>query len=97
VGEPEVFTDRPVPGHPGLAHSVRAERLPSANDNAVELWRVDVTLHWQAGGSRRDLHHTTLLPRSVPFGERLRQRVLGGGGEAAPVSMPKATSPTGSR
>lgn len=89
VGEPAVFEDRPVPGHPGYTHSVRAQRIEPAAPGLPELWRVDVAIHWRGAGGRRDLDFTTVYPRAVPFGERLRQSVLGGGARPAPA--PPAT------
>lgn len=88
VGEPAVFEDRPVPGHEGYTHSVRARRLEGGAPGTPELWRIDVAIHWRGAGGRRDLDFTTVFPRAVPFGERLRQSVLGGGASPAPASRP---------
>lgn len=72
VGEPEDAVGREVPGYPGLTYSTNSTPNP---ENPLE-YRVDVEIHWAVGGTTRSKRFTTLLLREVPFGERLRQRIV---------------------
>ena len=74
AGAPRDVTDRPVPGHPGLVYRTRSTPNP---ENPVE-YRVDVEVTWAVGGTTRSKTFTTLLLREVPFGERLRERIVEG-------------------
>jgi general secretion pathway protein I len=74
VGEPAPIERREIPGHPGLVYSAQATPNP---DDPLE-YRVDVELSWSTAGSRRTRKFTTLLLREVPFGERLRRRLIEG-------------------
>jgi hypothetical protein len=76
---------REIPGHPGLVYSAHATPNP---EDPLE-YRVDVELSWSTAGARRSRKFTTLLLREVPFGERLRRRLIEGlepepASEAAP-------------
>lgn len=70
--EPVDVQDRPVPGHPGLTY--RTTSRPNPDD--PREYRVDVEVHWATGGTQRSKRFTTLLLREVPFGERLRSRIV---------------------
>lgn len=70
--EPVDVQGRPVPGHPGLTYSTTSRPNP---DDPRE-YRVDVEVHWATGGTQRSKRFTTLLLREVPFGERLRSRIV---------------------
>lgn len=70
--EPVDVQDRPVPGHPGLSYSTTSR----ANPDDPREYRVDVEVHWATGGTQRSKRFTTLLLREVPFGERLRSRIV---------------------
>lgn len=86
VGEPVPVTNRPLPGYPGLAYSATATPNPARLDDlplmaepgpvlrqgAIE-YRVDVTIHWLAGGEIQTRAFSALLPRQVPFGARMRR------------------------
>lgn len=72
VGEPQDVVDRAVPGYPGLTYSTTSTPNPA---NPLE-YRVDVEVRWAVGGSTRSKRFTTLLLREVPFGERLRMRIV---------------------
>jgi len=74
AGEPRDVTDRDLPGHPGLVYSTTSTPNP---DNPLE-YRVDVEIRWAVGGTTRSKRFTTLLLREVPFGERLRARLVEG-------------------
>ena len=74
AGEPEDVTDRALPGYPGLTYSTHSTQNP---ENALE-YRVDVEVRWAVGGTTRSKKFTTLLLREVPFGERLRARIVEG-------------------
>lgn len=74
VGPPQDFEDRELAGHPGLRYSTTSTQNP---DNPLE-YRVDVEINWAVGGSQRSKRFTTLLLREVPFGERLRARIIEG-------------------
>jgi general secretion pathway protein I len=72
VGAPVDAADRPVPGYPGLTYSTTSTPNP---ENPLE-YRVDVDIRWAVSGTTRSKSFTTLLLREVPFGERLRQRIV---------------------
>ncbi len=74
VGEPRDVSKRELPGYPGLLYSTRSTPNP---ENALE-YRVEVEIEWAVGGSTRTKRFTTLLLREVPFGERLRARLVEG-------------------
>jgi type II secretory pathway pseudopilin PulG len=74
VGEPEDAVEREVPGYPGLTYSTTSTPNP---ENPLE-YRVDGEIHWAVGGTTRSKRFTTLLLREVPFGERLRARIVEG-------------------
>jgi len=72
VGEPRDVVKRELPGYPGLTYSTRSTPNP---DNPLE-YRVDVEVEWAVSGATRTKTFTTLLLREVPFGERLRARIV---------------------
>lgn len=74
AGEPRDVERREVPGHPGLVYSTRSTPNP---ENPLE-YRVEIDLSWETGGTTRSKRFTTLLLREVPFGERLRARIVEG-------------------
>lgn len=74
AGEPRDLVERAVPGVSGLVYSTTSTPNP---DNPLE-YRVDVDMRWAVGGTTRSKRFTTLLLREVPFGERLRARVVEG-------------------
>jgi type II secretory pathway pseudopilin PulG len=74
AGEPRDVVDHEIPGHPGLVYSTTS--LPNP-ENPLE-YRVEVDMKWAVGGTTRSKRFTTLLLREVPFGERLRARVVEG-------------------
>ena len=80
AGPPREIRSRAVPGHPGLAYSVQATPDPHGLPRpGIPLeYRIDVELTSNAAGLRRVTTFSTLLPRQVPFGERLRLRLVEG-------------------
>lgn len=80
VGEPREIVDREVPGHVGVVYSATAvphpEQVPLPG-GPIE-YRVDVDISWKVQGAARSRSFTTLLPRQVPFGERLRLQFVSG-------------------
>jgi len=74
AGAPTDLVDRPVPGHPGLVYSTHSLQNPAD----PREYRVDVEVAWDVRGTRRTKRFTTLLLREVPFGERLRARIVEG-------------------
>jgi prepilin-type N-terminal cleavage/methylation domain-containing protein len=76
AGEPQEYTDRPVPGYPGLVYSAIA--IPNPDDQRVPPleYRVDVEVSWSTSGKKRGRTFSTILLREVPFGARLRQRFV---------------------
>lgn len=74
AGEPRDVEGREVPGHPGLVYTTRSTPNP---ENPLE-YKVEVEIQWQTGGTTRAKRFTTLLLREVPFGERLRARIVEG-------------------
>jgi len=96
VGDPVPIVDREIPGaRGGLVYSATASPAPGGDSDlpdAVPLeYRVDVEVTWTAGGVRRSTTFRTLLPRQVPFGERLRRRFVQGA--EAPRAAPPTTEP----
>jgi len=86
AGEPIDVKDKEVPGYPGLIYSTTSVQNP---ENPLE-YRVDVDVQWAVGGTTRSKTFTTLLLREVPFGERLRARVVEGRRPAKRVDAPAA-------
>lgn len=74
AGEPRDIQAKPMPGYPGLTYSTTSTQNP---ENPLE-YRVDVEVNWAVGGTTRSKRFTTLLLREVPFGERLRTRIVEG-------------------
>lgn len=74
AGAPRDVQARAMPGYPGLTYSTSSAQNP---ENPLE-YRVDVEVNWAVGGTTRSKRFTTLLLREVPFGERLRARVVEG-------------------
>ena len=74
AGEPRDVKAREIPGYPGLTYTTRSTPNP---DNPLE-YRVEVEINWAVGGTTRSKRFTTLLLREVPFGERLRARIIEG-------------------
>jgi hypothetical protein len=72
AGEPRDVTRRELPGSPGLTYSTHSTPNP---ENPRE-YRVDVDVEWATGGTTRTKRFTTVLLREVPFGERLRSRLV---------------------
>ena len=90
VGEPRDVQAKELPGYPGLVYSTRSTPNP---DTPLE-YKVEVEVQWAVGGTTRSKHFTTLLLREVPFGERLRARLIEGRrpAQASPV-RPDARTP----
>lgn len=74
AGEPRDVSERELPGYPGLLYSTRSTQNP---ENPLE-YKVEVEIKWAVGGTARTRRFTTLLLREVPFGERLRARIVEG-------------------
>ena len=74
AGEPRDVSQQAIPGYPGLVYSTRSTPNP---ENPLE-YKVDVEIAWAVGGTTRTKRFTTLLLREVPFGERLRARIIEG-------------------
>jgi hypothetical protein len=74
AGEPRDVVRREIPGHPGLLYSTRSTPNPA---NPLE-YKVEVEIQWDVSGTTRSKTFTTLLLREVPFGERMRLRVVQG-------------------
>jgi prepilin-type N-terminal cleavage/methylation domain-containing protein len=74
AGEPRDVSERELPGYPGLVYSTRSAPNP---ENPLE-YRVEVEIQWAVGGTTRSKRFTILLLREVPFGERLRARLIEG-------------------
>ena len=74
AGEPRDLVDQEIPGYPGLLYSTKATPNP---ENPLE-YKVEVEMKWAVGGTTRTKKFTTLLLREVPFGERLRARIIEG-------------------
>ncbi|QDU69069.1 type IV pilus modification PilV family protein [Engelhardtia mirabilis] len=83
VGPPITIENAPVPGSDRLVYSASAVPEPNHEGPAAILYRVDIDVAWSRGGSERVLSFATLMPRQVPFGERLRQALLGSSGPPA--------------
>lgn len=91
VGEPRDLVDVPVPGYERLVYSTVATPDPDHVGPGPILYRVVIHLKWRQSGQDRLLSVATLMPRQVPFGERLRRALLGGGG--APAVAEGASGP----
>lgn len=77
AGEPRTIEDQPVPGHPGLVYSATPRgHEPARSPGAPLEYRVDVEIAWSTAGTRRSRTFSTLFTREVPFGERLRRRLV---------------------
>jgi hypothetical protein len=74
AGEPRDVEAHPLPGYPGLTYTTRSTPNP---DDPLE-YKVEVEIRWATGGTTRSKRFTTLLLREVPFGERLRARLVEG-------------------
>jgi prepilin-type N-terminal cleavage/methylation domain-containing protein len=74
AGEPRDVKDHEIPGYPGLLYSTQSTPNP---ENPLE-YKVEVEMKWAVGGTTRTKRFTTLLLREVPFGERLRSRIIEG-------------------
>lgn len=74
AGAPRDRVDQELPGYPGLTYSTHSTPNP---ENPLE-YRVEVEVRWAVGGTTRSKRFTTLLLREVPFGERLRARIIEG-------------------
>jgi hypothetical protein len=91
VGEPLPLVDLPVSGHDSLRYSALATPLldpafqEPAGDGYPTLYRVQIQVAWEARGRRRALDFETLLPRSLPFGARLRRAFVEGGQIDSPL------------
>src|SRR6185436_18642 len=72
AGEPEDLKDHEIPGYPGLLYSTHSTPNP---ENPLE-YKVEVEIRWAVNGTMRTKRFTTLLLREVPFGERLRERII---------------------
>ena len=72
VGEARDVVKRELPGYPGLTYSTQSTPNP---ENPLE-YRVYIEVEWAVGGTTRSKRFTTLLLREVPFGERLRTRLV---------------------
>ncbi len=86
VGEPQLITDRPVPGRKGVVYSVTATgHLPSIDEDETGLgaglpreFIVEVNVQWQASGVKKSETWSTIMLREVPFGARMR-KLIGAG------------------
>lgn len=77
AGEPVDIVDRPVPGRPALTYTARARAEPGADaSRGPALYRVDIEIRWSSEGATRTRNYQTLLVREVPFGERLRRKLV---------------------
>jgi hypothetical protein len=74
AGEPRDVKEKALPGYPGLVYSTTSTPNP---ENPLE-YKVEVEIRWAVGGTTRSKRFTTLLLREVPFGERLRARLVEG-------------------
>jgi len=74
AGEPLAISARPVPGYHDLTYGTSATPNPAD----PREYRVAVEITWAVGGTTRTKKFTTLLLREVPFGERLRTRLVEG-------------------
>jgi hypothetical protein len=90
VGEPRSIVDQPVPGHPRLTYSATASPLVEFDatvDPLPPIHEVSIDLTWTRSGRRRTVTFETLLAQQVPFGARLRRRIVEGEAEqAAPAA-----------
>ncbi len=74
AGAPRDLVDQALPGYPGLTYDTHSTPNPA---NPLE-YKVEVEVRWAVGGTTRSKRFTTLLLREVPFGERLRARLIEG-------------------
>jgi hypothetical protein len=74
AGEPRDVQGRELPGYAGLQYTTRSTPNP---ENPLE-YKVEVEISWAVSGTTRSKRFTTLLLREVPFGERLRTRIVEG-------------------
>lgn len=74
AGAPRDVVEQEIPGYPGLLYTTRSVANP---ENPLE-YKVEVEMKWAVGGTTRTKKFTTLLLREVPFGERLRSRIIEG-------------------
>jgi len=74
AGEPRDVNEHEIPGYPGLVYTTKSTSNP---ENPLE-YKVEVEMKWAVGGTTRSKRFTTLLLREVPFGERLRARIIEG-------------------
>ena len=86
AGPPIEVRERPLPSQPDVVYSATALENP----NRPLEYRVDVQLSWKSAGVRREARFSTILVREVPFGERLRRRLVEGGTPPAPAPTPAA-------
>jgi hypothetical protein len=97
AGPPERIVDRPVKGYPGLTYSAEAVPVSEAAPGPAVAsepreYAVSVEIRWSEQGSKRSRRFSTILLREVPFGERLRQRVVEGRTPPpAPAAAPAAS------
>jgi hypothetical protein len=89
AGEPVDLVQRELQGYPGLVYSTHSTPNP---ENPLE-YKVEVEVQWAVGGTTRSKRFTTLLLREVPFGERLRARVIEGRQPLQPPSRSEARRP----
>jgi prepilin-type N-terminal cleavage/methylation domain-containing protein len=90
AGPPVEVKDRPLPSLPDVVYSAQAQENPA---RPLE-YRVDVEISWKAAGVRREMRFSTLLVREVPFGERLRRRVVEGASEKPSPPSPSPPAPS---
>jgi len=89
AGAPRDVVQREIPGHPGLVYSTHSTPNP---ENPLE-YKVEVEIQWAVGGTTRSKTFTTLLLREVPFGERLRARVVEGRKPEPEAESPPRSNP----
>ncbi len=106
AGPPHRIEKRAVRGHPGLFYDARASlayrKLPEADPKqapspTLEIYSVEIDMHWETSGQARSRTFRALLPRRVPFGERLRRELVQNDldpmSSIAPDSKPTKTQP----
>lgn len=86
--EPKPIKERALGGLEDIVYSATARQNPR---NALE-YRVDVDMTWKSAGIQREKRFTTLLLREIPFGERLRKRLVER--ESAAITAPATTKTT---
>ncbi len=80
IGPPRAVSDQPLEGFPGMTWSVEAEpgpveRVAPGRIAPPALFKARVTVRWRTDGRGQVLSKTLLLPQTVTFGRRLRQRL----------------------